>query len=247
MITKFDKILENNTIDVISKYIDHNYPLNKNSKWGVNNVFIELKSNGRYSLVHYKTDILYQDMKGVWWFNTQKYSNTTSKIQYQIKQLLNAKKINYKETNDGGIRDAIWNDENILTDISDKISEVILKEIKHLKPEWLNNIIVNNNTFQHIYTIQHWLLNKPEIKKENVQYNFNVVEKKLLKTFDAILNLSHTIILNEDDDIWYITLTVKIKEEYVSSYEYNLLQESKNEVKYYGTKFKRNTWRTATG
>ena len=54
------------------------------------------------------------------------------------------------------------------------------------------------------------------------------IKAKLLKTFDAILNLSHTITLNEDDDDWFITLTVKIKEEYLSAIEYNILQESKN-------------------
>lgn len=75
-------------VDVIEKF------LNKEAKGKVTNLRIE--SQGR-KLINYNTALAQWNDDGSLTLNTTKYSSSTSRIQTQIKHLVNQKGIDYKE------------------------------------------------------------------------------------------------------------------------------------------------------
>lgn len=84
--------------DVIDLFINDNFPHDEEeakkmgigrwmSVWGAPNLKITKEDNG-WSLVNYDTPILFRDNDGKLYFNSDKYTVTTSKIQNQIRRAL---------------------------------------------------------------------------------------------------------------------------------------------------------------
>ena len=78
----------------------------RNEKWGTRNLTIQPSGYG-WALVNYWTPIVYRDSNGAFWFNTDRYSVTTSKIQNQIRREASYQGINMREVNEDRIRKAI--------------------------------------------------------------------------------------------------------------------------------------------
>jgi hypothetical protein len=91
--------------DVIRMFVDNSFPKDKMPVWGTANLKITKYPNG-WALVNYQTPILYRanGEEGIY-FNTQKYSVTTSKIQTYIRRNLTGKPV--KEVDEAGIRQTI--------------------------------------------------------------------------------------------------------------------------------------------
>jgi hypothetical protein len=109
------QINESSNEEVIDLFINDNFPHDKDeankmgikrwmSVWGSNNLKISKQNNG-WALVNYNTPILFRDDEGMIYFNTDKYSVTTSKIQNQIRKSLSGKE--FKEVDEKTIREKI--------------------------------------------------------------------------------------------------------------------------------------------
>lgn len=91
--------------DVIHMFVNDSFPKDKMPVWGTANLKITKYPNG-WALINYQTPILYRanGEDGIY-FNTQKYSVTTSKIQTWIGGALSGKPV--KEVDEAGIYNAI--------------------------------------------------------------------------------------------------------------------------------------------
>jgi len=101
--------------EVIDKFANDNFPHDKEEaakmgikrwmpKWGTANLKISKQTNG-WALVNYATPIVFRKNTGEVFFNTDKYSPTTSKIQTNIRSSLKGMK--FKETDEAGIKKEI--------------------------------------------------------------------------------------------------------------------------------------------
>ena len=78
-------LLEKTNDDVIKMFINNSFPKDKLPNWGTENLTINKEPNG-WSLINYSTPILYRKNKdGSLYFNIDKYSVSTSKIQNSIR------------------------------------------------------------------------------------------------------------------------------------------------------------------
>ena len=89
--------------EVIGMFISDSFPKDKKPTWGTDNLKITKMDNG-WALVNYSTPILFRNSDGDMFFNSQKYSVTTSKIQSAIKSKLEG---DFKEVDEKGIKEAI--------------------------------------------------------------------------------------------------------------------------------------------
>jgi predicted nucleic acid-binding Zn-ribbon protein len=110
-----EQINESSNEEVIDLFVNDNFPHDKDeaskmgikrwmSVWGSENLKISKQNNG-WALVNYNTPILFRDSEGKIYFNTDKYSVTTSKIQNQIRKSLSGKE--FKEVDEKTIREKI--------------------------------------------------------------------------------------------------------------------------------------------
>jgi len=101
--------------DVIEMFVDDKFPHDKEEaadmnikkwkpQWGTKNLMISKRTNG-WALVNYNTPILFRKNTGEVFFNADKYSVSTSKIQSQIKRALKGTK--FKESDEAGIKKEI--------------------------------------------------------------------------------------------------------------------------------------------
>jgi len=74
---------------VISMFAADSFPKDKMPTWGTQNLKINKEPNG-WSLINYATPIAYRSNEGQTFINTQKYSQTTSKIQSVLKRYMGA-------------------------------------------------------------------------------------------------------------------------------------------------------------
>lgn len=89
--------------DVIRMFLEDSFPKDKRPVWGTDNLKISKRPNG-WSLVNYSTPILYRaDGESAVYFNTTKYSVTTSKIQSYIKRIANELGIQLDEMDESTI------------------------------------------------------------------------------------------------------------------------------------------------
>lgn len=92
--------------DVIEAFMSGNIPSNRRFPWGTAHLKINKENDSDFSLVNYSTPIAFRHEESVW-FNGQKYSVTTSKIQSQIRGSASRNHVDMIETDGDGIRDAI--------------------------------------------------------------------------------------------------------------------------------------------
>jgi len=88
--------------DVIKMFLEDTFPKDKKPVWGTKNLTINKKTTG-WSLNNYDTPIVFRNKAGKVFFNTEKYSTTTTQIQNKIKAIMKNLKIKYKEINEEGI------------------------------------------------------------------------------------------------------------------------------------------------
>ncbi len=93
-------------LDVIEMFVMNTFPKNKKPIWGTKNLKITKEDIG-WSLINYNTPLLFRDDSGALYFNTQKYSVSTSTIQNQIKRTLDNYGISFIEVNEREIHTAI--------------------------------------------------------------------------------------------------------------------------------------------
>lgn len=91
---------------VIEMFLSDSFPKDKKPEWGTPNLRITKKPNG-WALVNYSTPILYRDNSGTVYFNTQKYSVSTSKIQSDIRKTIQSLGVSVTEVDESGITSAI--------------------------------------------------------------------------------------------------------------------------------------------
>lgn len=99
---------EKRNSDVVEMFMTDSFPKNKRQKWGTANKMIEKMGNG-WALVNYSTPIVYRSNDGTIYFNTDKYSKTTSKMQNEIRSHLDSY-MDVVEVNERGIYYAIYDD-----------------------------------------------------------------------------------------------------------------------------------------
>ena len=110
-----DELNGTSNLDVIEKFVADDFYhdaeeakaagiANWSAIWGSNNLKISKQKNG-WALINYDTPILFRDDDAQMYFNSQKYSLTTSKIQKMVKDLL--KDVDFEEVDDEGIKDVI--------------------------------------------------------------------------------------------------------------------------------------------
>jgi len=87
---------------VIEMFAHDSFPKDKRDRWGTEHLTIQ-KYPGGWALVNYATPIVFRSNTGETFFNTQKYSVTTSKIQTQIRRYLS----DATEGDEAGIKAAI--------------------------------------------------------------------------------------------------------------------------------------------
>ena len=87
---------------VIDMFSSNSFPKDKKKEWGTKNLKIRKEDNG-WALINYTTPLAFRNDSGVVFFNTEKYSPTTSTIQNKLKSALGS----YKEVDEKGIRKAI--------------------------------------------------------------------------------------------------------------------------------------------
>lgn len=92
--------------EVIEMFAEDSFPKDKRPIWGTEHLKITKMGSG-WALVNYATPILYRDSTGKVYFNTQKYSVTTSRIQNMIRQYV----AGAEEVDGNGIQSAISNDQ----------------------------------------------------------------------------------------------------------------------------------------
>jgi predicted RNA-binding protein with TRAM domain len=85
---------EKTNLDVIQMFIEDSFPKDKRQTWGTTNLKITKIDNG-WALRNYNTNLLVRDDSGKIRFNPKKYSVSTTKIQNQIKRILDEKGIKY--------------------------------------------------------------------------------------------------------------------------------------------------------
>jgi len=106
---------ETSNMDVIQKFVDDSFPHNKEEAaeqgiqtwspvWGSTNLKISKQDNG-WALINYATPLMFRDDEGKLYFNTDKYSVTTSKVQNQIKGALEG--VDYEEVDEEEIKNVI--------------------------------------------------------------------------------------------------------------------------------------------
>lgn len=89
------KVIPLNTVpkgsnaDVINHFTDQS--INSNIKsWGTTNVKIVKYPNG-FGLMNYSTLLAFKDLRGTYYINSQKYSSSTNKVQYTLRNLISDK------------------------------------------------------------------------------------------------------------------------------------------------------------
>lgn len=90
---------------VIQMFIDDSFPKDKRPVWGTANLKISKMGPG-WALVNYATPIMYRSSTGELFFNTTRYSVTTSRIQNMIRSY----SAGASEVDESGIRSAISED-----------------------------------------------------------------------------------------------------------------------------------------
>jgi len=99
-LTEMEKYLKETTnSDVIQMFVDEEFPTDKRDVWGTKNLKIVKRPNG-WSLVNYNTDLLYRDNDGTVKVNNTKYSQSTSKIQREIRYALDEAGIEHESFDD---------------------------------------------------------------------------------------------------------------------------------------------------
>ena len=88
---------------VIQMFVNDSFPKDKRPTWGTDNLKINKEQNG-WSLLNYGTPLLFRTNVGETFFNTQKYSMTTSTIQNKIRNLMGGFGT---EVDEAGIRSAM--------------------------------------------------------------------------------------------------------------------------------------------
>ncbi len=84
-------VKEASNYDVVKMFVDNSFPKDKLPVWGTQNLKITKTSNG-WSLVNYATPLLYRkNGENKIYYNADKYSVSTSKIQTGIRSVLTDK------------------------------------------------------------------------------------------------------------------------------------------------------------
>lgn len=91
---------------VIDMFVADTFPKDKMPEWETPNLKISKKPNG-WALMNYATAILYRGANGELFFNTQRYSPTTSAIQNKIRQTLEGVGKDFHESDEATINQAI--------------------------------------------------------------------------------------------------------------------------------------------
>lgn len=73
--------------DVIRMFANDSFPKDKMPKWGTANLKINKEMNG-WSLINYSTPIVFRNDKGEVFFNSTKYSQTSTVIQNKIRSMI---------------------------------------------------------------------------------------------------------------------------------------------------------------
>lgn len=89
--------------NAISKFLDGTFP--KKNDWGSNHLFVR-EENGHWGLMNYSTFLLFR-VAGEVYFNTDKYSVTTSKIQSQIRSEARMQGITLNECTEADLQQII--------------------------------------------------------------------------------------------------------------------------------------------
>jgi len=103
--------------DVIHIFLSDTFPKDMNKNWGTGNLKIVKEPDG-WSLVNYWTRILYRGVGGKVYFNTKKYSQTTSVIQREIERIARELSVKLIPVEDDSL------DESIKTDTTPESSPV---------------------------------------------------------------------------------------------------------------------------
>jgi len=90
---------EKTNLDVIEMFIEDSFPKDKRQTWGTPNLkitsYVDENGDKGWGLKNYDTFLLRRTNSGELHFNLKKYSVSTTKIQNQIKRILNDKGIKY--------------------------------------------------------------------------------------------------------------------------------------------------------
>ena len=100
--------IDNTTSDEFNealKILNYSFPKDKMPEWGTNNLKIK-KEEGGWSLVNYLTPILFRNDEGQVFFNTQKYSMSTTTIQNSMRRTMEEAGVNFSEVDESGMDDA---------------------------------------------------------------------------------------------------------------------------------------------
>jgi len=92
--------------DVATMFIKDEFPKDKLPIWGSKNLKITKVSNG-WTLVNYFTPILFRNSEGKVYFNTEKYSVSTSTIQNKIKEVLKQNDVKFEDVSEEKMSDLI--------------------------------------------------------------------------------------------------------------------------------------------
>lgn len=101
------KIIARTNEEVIEMYLRDAFPKDKMPVWGTANLKITKKPDG-WSLINYATPLLYRDAAGEVWFNTSKYSVSTSTIQNKIRRIAEGLGISLTEVEEAGMPQGSW-------------------------------------------------------------------------------------------------------------------------------------------
>lgn len=96
------RIVARTNEEVIRIFLEDSFPKDKMPVWGTSNLKITKVTDG-WSLVNYATPMLYRDASGEVWFNTDKYSVTTSTIQNKIRNVAGEVGVGLTNTNEAGM------------------------------------------------------------------------------------------------------------------------------------------------
>ena len=92
---------ESSNAEVINMFIYDSFPKNKRPRWGTKNLVIAKQYDGTWALINYNTPLLYRDKNDNLYFNSTKYSMSTTTIQNIIKRYLppGTKEVSEEEIN----------------------------------------------------------------------------------------------------------------------------------------------------
>jgi hypothetical protein len=93
---KLQALAGGSNAQVIDMFINDSFPKNKMPSWGSDNLKISRQEKG-WALVNYMTPIMFRDASGMLYLNNRHYSNTTTKIQNDIRKALEASGIQAQE------------------------------------------------------------------------------------------------------------------------------------------------------